>query len=143
MIRFASILALFVAMSNLCGCRMAVPAAEQAYTVNSQGAVSTATRSALDGSTAAGKQELIGVYIPMGPFALKGGLEWDGTTYVVPAPAQAAVASQGVCAPQTTMVQETYTEMVPVQRTRMVPQTTVSLPVPQAQATCPGSCPTR
>lgn len=121
------ILALLCAVS-LCACATARQP-EAACIVNSQGAVSPTTRSALAGSTAPGRQEIIGIYIPFvgTGLAVKAGLEWDGTPTVIEVPVAPPLAAQ-VC--------EESTETYYVPETRMVPKTrTVRravVPVPQA-----------
>lgn len=129
--RIIALLALLL-VPFLTGCTMQRPAS-QAYTVDEQGTVSAATRSALNGDTGPGKQEIVGVYIPFvgTGLALKAGLEWDGVPVVVtPNRAQAAPCS----GPQTIEVEEVYTEMQPVQRTRKVQRQVVPIPVPQRAA---------
>lgn len=123
-----------------CVSRNPVPA-ESAYIVNSQGAVSPTTRSALAGSTAPGRQELLGIYIPFigTGLAIKAGLEWDGAPTVIEIP----VASTPQYAPQAAPTMVPRTVMVPETRTVMVPKTVydrqVTIPVPQAtpQNACP------
>lgn len=118
----------------LSGCASQRPA-KSAYTVDANGQVSASTRSALEGDTGPGKQELVGLYLPVPPFAIKAGLEWDGTTFVFGGGApQAAQVQAAPCAPQTVEVEESYTEMVPVQRVRKVQRQVVPIPVPQKQA---------
>lgn len=122
-----------MALLLLTGCAAQRPASTS-YGVSADGTVSAETRSALSGSTAPGRQELIGVYLPFPPFAIKGGLEWDGMPVVIgPTPS----AQAAPCGVQTTFVEETYTEMVPVQKTRQVPVRSVSLPVPRQSTPCP------
>lgn len=129
------IFALFLPLA-LCGCVSRAQSPESAYIVNAQGATSPAARSALNGSTAPGRQEIIGIYIPFvgTGLALKGGLEWDGTPTVIEVP----VASAPQAAPQ--VAEETETYYVP--ETRMVPKTRTvkraAVPVPQA---APKACP--
>lgn len=133
--RFA-MLALVTVAAALSGCVTRQASTEAAYVVNSQGAVSPIARSALAGSTAAGKQEIIGVYVPFvgTGLALKAGLEWDGTPTVIEVPVASAPQA---AAPQT--VTEYVTEYVP--ETRMVPRTRavqrVAVPVPAAPAATP------
>ena len=121
----------------LCSCAMQQRQPEQAYIVNAQGATSPTSRSALAGSTAPGKQEILGFYIPFigTGIALKAGIEWDGTPTVIEVP----IASAPHAAPQ--VVEETETYYVP--ETRMVPKTRTvkraTVPVPQA---APRACPT-
>lgn len=116
----------------LVGCVSRQAAPESAYVVNSQGAVAPIARSALAGSTAPGKQEIIGIYVPFvgTGLAIKAGLEWDGTPTVIEVPVANAPAAQS--APQYVETQETYYEP----ETRMVPKTrTVRralVPVPAA-----------
>lgn len=119
---------------SLAGCVAPQRAPESAYIVDSRGATSPTARSALAGSTAPGKQEILGLYIPfLGTgLAVKAGLEYDGTPTVIEVPiGQAAPA-----APQ--VVEETETYYVP--ETRMIPKTrTVRravVPVPQAAPYC-------
>lgn len=137
--RHAALIAcLLLVGAVLAGCASRQPAST-AYTVDQNGTVSAGTRSALDGTNAPGRQELFGLFIPVGPFGVKAGIDWDGTTWTWPAPsAQAATASPQAAACEEVMVQETYTEMVPVQRTRSVPQKRVTIPVPRA---APQQCP--
>lgn len=121
-------------------------AASRTYGVDSAGNVSGQTRSALNGSTAGGPQELVGVYLPFGPFAVKAGLEWDGTTFVPPIsfaeqPSYAAAAPAGACATtRTVMVPETewVTETRQVPRTKMVPRQipAAAVPIPAEAAPC-------
>jgi hypothetical protein len=115
---------------------------ESAYIVNSQGAVSPTSRSALAGSTAPGKQEILGLYIPFigTGLAVKAGLEWDGTPTVIEVPVASAPQ---YAAPQSAPTMVPRTVMVPETRTVMVPKTVydrqVTIPVPQAapQTGCP------
>lgn len=138
----------------LAGC-VASRNASATYGVDSAGTVTRQTRSAVNGSTDAGPQEILGVYIPFigTGLAIKAGLEWDGSPgpIVIPVGAQAtygaspcelprAAAPCGVM--RTVMVPETYMEeerrMVP--KTRMVPRTitepAATVPLPQAPAPC-------
>lgn len=115
--------------------------ASQTYNVDSSGAAVAGTRSAADAAPGVtGPQELAGLAIPFGNFMLKAALSWDGQPWFwTPAPATpspSAMAAYAGCAPQTIQVQETYTEMVPVKRTRTVEKRVVTLPVPQAAAPC-------
>lgn len=139
-IRHFAVLAAVLASSLLSACVTKQQPAESAYVVNSQGAVSPIARSALAGSTAPGKQEIIGLYIPFvgTGLAIKAGLEWDGTPTVIEVP----VANAPQAAPQTTTVQRTV--MVPETRTVLVPKTVyekqVTIPVPNdapAKPQCP------
>lgn len=115
---------------------------ESAYIVNSQGAVSPTTRSALAGSTAPGRQEILGLYIPFigTGLAVKAGLEWDGTPTVIEVPVASAPQ---YAAPQAAPTMVPRTVMVPETRTVMVPKTVydrqVTIPVPQVapQSGCP------
>lgn len=116
----------------LSGCAGARPASST-YAVSEDGTVTAQTRSALDGSLAPGPQEIIGIALPFPPFMIKGGLLWDGAPVTI-GPSKQASPCQ---APHTVEVEETYTEMVPVQRTRKVQRQMVPLPVPQA---APGCC---
>lgn len=111
--------------------------AKQAYTVDADGNVSAGVRSAMDGTTAPGQQELVGVYLPFPPFAIKGGLLWDGTTFNFGggSPQRVVVPQAAPCMTETFRT-ETWTEMVPVQRTRQVPVRSVPIPVPQAAPQC-------
>lgn len=141
---FAIIACLLVA-----GCACNQQPAETAYTVNSQGAVSAGTRSALNGSTAPGRQEIIGVYLPFvgTGLAAKAGLEWDGTPGMIEVPigmsAQNAPQSQVVNVPQNVVVPQNVTvqqqsvdscgraTVQNVQTVQFVPaQRLVPLPVP-------------
>ena len=142
--RFALSLLAFFAMTITIGCASARPA-KSAYTVDANGTVSAGTRSALDGDTGPGKQELLGVYLPFGPFAVKAGVEWDGTPLLFtgsnPAPTTQSVYAQSGCDVQevyTDYVDETImvpqTRKVPVQRTRTVRRATV--PIPQSAPPC-------
>lgn len=147
----------------LAGC-VAPRNASSTYGVSADGTVSRQTRSAMNGSTDAGPQEIFGLYIPFvgTGLAVKAGLEWDGNPgpIVIPVGAQAApygacgapVAAPSPCAAplaapapcatpmQTQMVPETYWEeerrMVPKQR--MVPRQVpaVTLPIPKAPDPC-------
>lgn len=125
----------------LVGCA-AQRAPSSTYGVAADGTVTAQTRSAVDGSLAPGRQELFAFYLPIPPFDFRAGITWDGTpiTFNPVAP-----AAQAQAAPQAATCEEV---MVPVQRTRMVPQTytelvpqkRVAIPVPQAaQPQCP--CP--
>ena len=133
----ACILAALAVPLSGCVANRAQP--EQAYVVNSQGAVAPTTRSALAGSTAPGAQEIVGIYLPLlgTGIAFKAGIEYDGqpTQIVVPI---APPFSASQAAPQ--CVDEQVTEYVP--ETRMVPRTRtvrrVLVPAPQA---APRSCP--
>lgn len=147
------------------GCAAPSAQARRTVGVGSDGSVVGETRSALSGSTEGGPQELVGVYLPFGPFAVKAGLQWDGTPLIVnpviplAAPAPAAL---GACeAPRATvtrtvMVPETYyeTETRQVPKTRMVPRQVVEpaapvvlpkaapqgCPEPVAKAGCENGC---
>ena len=137
--RLLSIFVLAFLATPLCGCAAQRPAgAEQAYIVNSQGQTAPTTRSALAGSTAPGKQELIGVYIPFvgTGLAIKAGLEYDGSPTVIEIPVGQAAPYAAPCAPQ--YVDEQVTEMVP--ETRMVPRTRTIrraiVPIPRAVEPC-------
>lgn len=133
---------MFALVAPLAGCAMQrQQPTEQAYIADSQGNVTAAARSALNGSTAPGKQEIIGLYIPFvgTGLAVKAGLEWDGTPTVIQVP----VASAPMAAPQSSSTLVPRTVMVPETRTVMVPKTVydrqVTIPVPQAapQTGCP------
>lgn len=143
---FLMIAVAFVVISPLVGCvAQRQQPAEQAYIADSQGNVAPAARSALNGSTAPGKQEIIGLYIPFigTGLAVKAGLEWDGTPTVIQVP----VASAPMSVPQNTSTLVPRTVMVPETRTVMVPKTVydrqVTIPVPQAapQNQCPSPPP--
>lgn len=132
---FAFVILALVAILPLGGCfAQRAQGAEQAYIVNSQGATAPTARSALAGSTAPGKQEIIGIYLPFigTGLAVKAGLEWDGSPTVIEVP----VASAPQAAPQ--CVEEQVTEYVP--ETRMVPRTRTIrravVPIPQAAPPC-------
>lgn len=151
-----ALLALILAAVLFAGCRSNPAAPTAAYHVDGQGQVSAAARSALNGSTAPGRQEIVGVYVPFigTGLALKAGLEWDGMPGVVEVPVgpfqqqgavptvaqqQAVMVPQRVVIPQTVVVPhaatckpQTATQYVPAQR--LVP-----LPVPQEQSAAP--CP--
>lgn len=137
---------LFVVLAVLAGalggCAMQRQSPENAYVVNAQGATAPIARSALAGSTAPGKQEILGLYIPFigTGLAVKAGLEWDGTPTVIEVPVANAPAAAPMASPQ--CVEEQVVEYVP--ETRMVPRTrTVKralVPVPMAAP--PKSCPT-
>ncbi len=128
---FVALIALVVT-----GCVSQRPA-EQAYIVDSRGAVSAGTRSALNGSTAPGAQEIIGLYLPFPGtgLAIKAGVEWDGTPRVIEVPMAApAAAPQVVTTQRTVMVPETRTIMVP----RVIEERRVTVPVPpQVTNPCP------
>lgn len=104
--------------------------------VRSDGTQSVGVRSASDGVPGeSGPQEILGFYLPFGPFAIKSALLWDGTTWVPPIgglAAQSYAADPCGCAPQTIEVPETV--MVP--QTQMVPQTRMVrravIPLPEA-----------
>lgn len=136
--KFLCALLALVAIPLIAGCAGARQPSST-YGVSADGTVSAETRSALSGSTAPGRQEILGIYLPFPPFAVKAGLEYDGTLPIIigqpPAP-QVAPQAAAPCV-QTTYREETYTEMVPVQRTRQVPVKQVTLPVPQAAPQCP------
>jgi uncharacterized protein YceK len=135
------LLALLLLAPLLAGCASAAGrTAAQSYSVNSDGTVSATTRAAADAQPGVtGPQEIIGIQLPLGAFTAKGALIWDGQPWFItgpsPVPAPQAQAA-AVCAPQTIQVQETYTEMVPVQRTRTVERQVIQLPVPQAAPQC-------
>lgn len=115
----------------LTGCMSTARASSTAH-VRADGSYSVGVRSAVDGTPSeVGPQELIGVYLPLGPFAIKGGLLWDGTPLVItPSAAQAAP----MAAPQFVEVDEQYVEMEPVTRTRKVRKAVV--PAPRAVDPC-------
>lgn len=107
------------------------------------GVMVPATRSASDGDTSPGKQEILGIYLPLGPnLEIKAGLNWNQKATVVQLPPLAAQAAP-VCEPQyvdvqrTVMVPETYTET----KTRLVPRTVTErravVPAPQAAPCAP------
>lgn len=127
---FAALALVLVALVALVGCVGQNPNPQNAYLVNSQGAVSAGARSALDGTTAPGRQEIIGVYLPFPGtgLAVKAGVEWDGTPRVVEVPMAAPSSPQTVTTQRTVMVPETRTVLVP----RTVEERSVVLPVPQA-----------
>jgi hypothetical protein len=130
-------LALVLLIVPFVGCAAPRPASST-YEVAADGTVAVGTRSALNGSTAPGRQEILGLYLPFPPFAVKAGLEYDGTLPIIigqpPAP-QVAPQAVAPCVTETFRT-ETYTEMVPVQRTRQVPVKQVTLPIPQAAPGC-------
>lgn len=116
--------------------------AEQAFIANSQGQVSAGTRSALDGSPAPGRQEILAFYLPPilglpGAPDFRAGITLDPSglqfPIIIPPPtfAAPAVAPSACAGPQ--IIEEQVTEMVP--ETRMVPRTrTVRraiVPIPQ------------
>lgn len=148
----------------LAGCQAPkAPAATQAVHVRSDGTQSRATRSALDGSGDAGRQEILAFYIP--PFLglpgapdFRAGITVDPSglqfpiiipppTFSTQAVGPCATSQAGPCTTtQTVMVEETYyeTETRQVPRKRMVPRTvqvpSVPVPVPatpQAVDPCP------
>lgn len=106
--------------------------------VSSDGSQAAGVRSAADGVPGeGGPQELVGIYVPFGPFAVKGALLWDGTTFVPPIPlplaAPAAVHLSAPCAaPQTVDVEETYTVPVTTYETRKRTVKRAVVPIPQA-----------
>lgn len=111
----------------LAGCAAPRPTT-QAYHVDSTGAVTGATRSALNGSTAPGAQEIIGIYLPFPEtgLAVKAGLEWDGTptVWTPPIGPSAAVQADPCVAPapqQTYYVQQVRTVTLPVPAATMTP----------------------
>ena len=124
--RYLVLIPTLLLLIPLAGCCATQPA-EQAYTVNSLGQVSAATRSAMDGSTAPGKQELIGVYLPFigTGLAVKAAVEWDGTpppgVITIPVPVssspQAQPSSCGYAAP----VAAPQTVTIPIPRPVMTP----------------------
>lgn len=150
------ILFVVVAACAFAGC-VSRQAPVRAVHVGADGSVSQATRSAMNGSTAPGPQEIVGVYIPFigTGLAIKAGLEWDGATgpIVIPVPLGETYAASPCELPRaaaspcqttrTVMVPETYMEeerrMVP--KTRMVPRTVVepAVPVPLPKA-APNPC---
>lgn len=144
-LRFLALAVLFLATFPVVGCASAQRSPEQAYIVNAQGATSPTARSALAGSTAPGKQEILGLYIPFigTGLAIKAGLEYDGTPTVIEVPIASAPQAAAACeSPQfvevqrTVMVPETYTET----KTRMVPRTVTErravVPIPRAAEPC-------
>jgi len=137
---FAIVLAIF----PLVGCSSpgATTQAAYAYSSTTGGAVIPATRSASDGSTEPGPQELLGIYLPFGDFDVKGAVRWNRKASVITIPAPfaepaAACAPQYVDVQRTVMVPETYTET----KTRMVPRTVTErravVPTPQAAPCAP------
>lgn len=158
--RSICLIALLLAAVLVAGCCGATKPAETSYIVNSQGAVSAATRSAMDGSTAPGKQEIIGIYLPFigTGLAAKAALEWDGTpgTITVPVgPFQQGAGSipqqqvvnvpQNVVVPQNVTVQQQSVDscgratIQNVQTTQYVPAARlVPLPVPAQTYALPG-----
>lgn len=113
------------------------------YATGGSGVMVPATRSASDGDTSPGKQEILGIYLPLGPnLEIKAGLNWNQKATVVQLP-PFATAPQAVCEPQyvdvqrTVMVPETYTET----KTRLVPRTVTErravVPAPQAAPCAP------
>lgn len=128
------------ALAAGCQSRGTIPS-EQAVIVRSDGSQSVTTRSALAGSEAPGKQEIVGLYIPfLGTgLALKAGLEYDGTPTVITIPSSAQAAPACAPAPQYVEVQETYMEpqTTMVQRTRTVRKAVVPVPVQSAPYCAP------
>ena len=115
------------------------------YATGGSGVMVPATRSASDGDTSPGKQEILGLYLPLGPnLEIKAGLNWNQKATVVQLPPLATQAAPACEAPQyvdvqrTVMVPETYTET----KTRLVPRTVTErravVPAPQA---APQGCP--
>jgi len=151
--RFALVLIALAAMVGMTAGCQATKSPEAAYHVNGQGQVSAATRSAMNGSTAPGPQEIIGVYLPFigTGLAMKAGLEWDGIpgtitvpiggqSQVLPAPTQAVMVPQQVLMESTEMVPQMQSTgpCTPAQQV-MVPQKVwkpaarmVPLPIPVA-----------
>ncbi len=133
-----------LAAALCCGCAtQSSRSAEAAYMVDAQGATTPIARSALAGSTAPGRQEIVGLYVPLGPnLAIKAGLEWDGTPTVIQVPlaspgaqyvpqyAPQSVAPQTVVVPRTVLQPET--RLVP----RVVYERQTLVPVPQAATSC-------
>ena len=148
-------LALFLVVAlavGLTACSSAPKAPEQAYIVNSHGATSIATRSALDGSPAPGRQEIIALYLPPIPGIpgapdFRAGITMDPSALqfpiIISPPLPGAQAAPYCAGPQ--YIDEQVTEMVP--ETRMVPRTRtvrkVVVPAPQAapQAAPTNPCP--
>lgn len=139
----------------LTGC-VAPRSTSATYGVDSAGNVSRQTRAAVNGSTDAGPQEILGIYIPFvgTGLAVKAGLEWDGTPGPIVIPVGAPPATYGAspcelpraagpCGiTRTVMVPETYyeTETRQVPKTRMVPRTVTEpaapVPLPRAPNPC-------
>ncbi len=147
MLRLALLAAVVACSVPLAGCSTQRQTTSRTYSAQSDGTVSAGVRSASDGVPGVtGPQELFGIYIPAGPFAVKGAILWDGTTFnPLPPPVAPtyAPAAQGACMTQTTVMEpETYyvTETRQVPRTRMVPRTvnvpSVTIPIPQAVDPC-------
>lgn len=114
---------------TLAGC--AAPSNSRTYSVRSDGSTVAGVRSAADGVPGeGGPQEIIGLYIPLGPFAVKSAVLWDGNPLVVAPPI--GFAAPAAASVQTVDVEETYQEPVTtfVTKTRMVKKAVV--PIPQA-----------
>ncbi len=137
------------ALSALAGCAAQKPA-KQAYIVDQNGQVSVATRSALDGSPAPGRQEIIAFYLPPIPGIpgspdFRAGITADPSEFqfpiIISPPLAAPTSFASPCAgPQTLEVEESYQvpETRMVTKTRMVKR--VVLPVPQAAPVLVPNC---
>ena len=144
--RLSRILAAFLFAIALVGCSSPGATTQSGYATyatGGSGVMVPATRSASDGDTSPGKQEILGLYLPLGPnLEIKAGLNWNQKATVITLPPLATQAAP-VCEPQyvevqrTVMVPETYTET----KTRLVPRTVTErravVPAPQAAPCAP------
>lgn len=151
-VRFALFLVLALLAAPLVACSSSPGATTQsgyatyATSGGGSGVMVPATRSASDGDTSPGKQEILGIYLPLGPnLEIKAGLNWNQKATVVTLP-PFATETQATCEPQyvdvqrTVLVPESYTET----KTRMVPRTVTErrlvpqyAPAPQAAPCAP------
>lgn len=78
----------FLAAAAVLALAACTPArAVDSRTALAQSNYTPSARAAIDGSPGLpGPQELLALYVPAGPFAVKGAVVWDGTTFAVPTP---------------------------------------------------------
>lgn len=94
--RFTLALLAMVAALAIAGCSQARMSPQAAL---AQSGYVASARSAVDGSPGlTGPQEIVAVYLPFGPFAVKGGIVWDGQPLVIENPIGAQAAPYDACA---------------------------------------------
>lgn len=107
--RFTALLALLCSATLLCGCPMARSASYEA--VQQRTGEVPSVRAALDGQPGLdGPQELVALYVPAGPFALKAGLTYSGETLVLNPLAPQAQAQASPCGPEPFTAPQAWSE---------------------------------
>ena len=91
----AVIVALLLALIVVTGC---AGATQNPQAVLAQSQYAPTVRAAMDGVPGApGPQEIVAVYFPFGPFAIKGGLIWDGQPWTPALPVQSQAMTYDSC----------------------------------------------